>query len=107
MAFHSFGEIVLINFPFTDGRGAKKRPALSLLDSRDGDILVARITSHKYRTKYDIDVTHWQNSGLLKPSVVRIHKLATLNTTNIDRTLGKLNTKDQKKVKSIFKRLVD
>ncbi len=37
------GEIVLLLFPFTDMGGAKRRPALVLLDTGDIDIVVARV----------------------------------------------------------------
>ncbi len=40
-----FGEIVLIRFPFSDSSEAKKRPALILKDTEDGDVIVNRITS--------------------------------------------------------------
>ncbi len=40
-----FGDIVLLEFPFTDGQQSKKRPALVLLDTQDGDMIVCRITS--------------------------------------------------------------
>jgi mRNA interferase MazF len=50
----SFGEIVLLRFPLTDGKTYKKRPALIINDFVDGDILVTRITSQIYKTKYDI-----------------------------------------------------
>jgi mRNA interferase MazF len=46
---HSFGEVVLVPFPFTDQSGTKKRPAVIV--SGDGyntsrrDILIMAITS--------------------------------------------------------------
>jgi len=48
------GSIVLLRFPFTDGIGFKRRPALVLKDCEDGDVLVCRITSKIYNSKYDI-----------------------------------------------------
>lgn len=44
-----FGEIVLLRFPFTDEKKFKKRPALMLIDTVDGDIVVCRITSRLYK----------------------------------------------------------
>jgi len=41
----TFGDIVLLKFPFTDGISFKKRPALIINDYDDGDIIVCRITS--------------------------------------------------------------
>jgi len=54
-----FGEIVLLKFPFTDGLSLKKRPALIINDYNDGDVIVCRITSQIYQTKYDIYIENW------------------------------------------------
>lgn len=40
-----FGDVVLLRFPYTDGKIYKRRPALVIRDTRDGDIIVSRITS--------------------------------------------------------------
>lgn len=74
-----FGEIVLLKFPYTDQKVAKKRPALILYDNMDGDVTVCRITSKIYNTKNDISISDWKKSGLKLPSVIRVHKLATLD----------------------------
>ena len=47
------GEVLLILFPFTDMAGAKRRPALVLLDAGDDDVLVARITTEVYRVLFE------------------------------------------------------
>jgi mRNA interferase MazF len=49
----NFGDIVLLKFPFTDGKSFKKRPALIINDIDDGDIIVCRITSQIYETPLD------------------------------------------------------
>ncbi len=51
------GEIVLLLFPFTDMGGAKRRPALVLLDTGDTDIVVARVTSQAHQSQYDVEIT--------------------------------------------------
>ncbi len=78
MRTYKFGEIALLKFPFTGGTGHKKRPALILFDSGDADVIVARVTSHTKTDLYDIDVRGWQTAGLKLPSIVRLHKIATL-----------------------------
>ena len=72
------GEIVLLAFPFVGGTGTKRRPALVLLDTGNADIVVARITSQAARSSFDVELTEWQADGLLLPSIVRLHKVATL-----------------------------
>ena len=44
---YRFGDVVLLDYPFTDGVGSKRRPGLVLIPENDGDILFARITSQE------------------------------------------------------------
>lgn len=75
-----FGDIVILNFPFTDNYTFKKRPALILKGTNDVDIIVCRITSKLYETEYDLKLENWTLYGLKLPSVVRVHKIATLES---------------------------
>ena len=74
----NFGDIVLLKFPFTDNNTFKKRPALIINDFKDGDIIVCRITSQIYQTGNDVFIDDWKKCGLKLSSVIRVHKLATL-----------------------------
>ncbi|MCB0521912.1 MAG: type II toxin-antitoxin system PemK/MazF family toxin [Lewinellaceae bacterium] len=91
---HQFGDIVLVAFPFSDNSGYKKRPALVLSDLNDGDVLVARISTQTTESTFDIEHRNWKESGLLALSFARLHKIATLNTSLVDRRLGKLSSSD-------------
>jgi mRNA interferase MazF len=71
------GDVILLEFPYS-GAGGKHRPALVLLDTGDSDVVVARITSQAGRDAFDITINDWKEAGLKLPSIVRIHKLATL-----------------------------
>ncbi|HEY7066014.1 MAG TPA: type II toxin-antitoxin system PemK/MazF family toxin [Chloroflexota bacterium] len=73
------GDLVLVAFPYTAGNQTRTRPALVVLDSGDADVLVARVTTQLYRTPYDVVIRDWRGAGLLAASVVRLHKLATLD----------------------------
>ena len=74
---HSFGDVVLVPFPFTDQSGAKKRPAVIV--SRSGyhaarrDLIIMAITS---QVRHPLGfgealVADWQVAGLIKPSVLK------------------------------------
>jgi mRNA interferase MazF len=89
------GEIVLLSFPFADAAGAKRRPALVLIDTGDEDIVVARVTSQKPQTNLDIELVEWQQAGLLLPSVVRVHKLATVKKRLVEKRLGTVTPTDR------------
>lgn len=101
----NFGDIVLLKFPYTDGRTYKKRPALLINDYSDGDVIVCRITSQLYKTGNDIYIEDWQQSGIKLPSVIRVHKLATLGKDMIERIMGKTNANIKNKVKMLISNL--
>ena len=56
MSSYSLGDVVLINFPYTNLSQSKKCPALVLLDAQDGDVVVCRITSQSKGSVYDVDI---------------------------------------------------
>ena len=96
---------MLVAFPFASAAEAKRRPALVLLDTGDADLVVARVTSQTARDEFDIQIVEWQKAGLMLPSVVRVHKLATLEKSLIERRLGALTTDDWVNVLSKVKQL--
>jgi mRNA interferase MazF len=102
-----FGEVVLIKFPFTTDTTAKKRPALVILDPDDGDILLARISSQPVESDFETTVAEWENAGLLLPSYVRLHKMATLQKSLIDKSLGRLSPSDLQIVREKLKEMVE
>ena len=104
---YQFGEIVLLEYPYTDLSGIKQRPAVVLKDTGDSDFIVARVTSQVKQTAYDVEIDEWQNAGLLKPSVVRIHKLTTLETVLVKRVMGNLSVKDAGKLYAALKKLFE
>ena len=92
MAIYKLGDVVLVKFPFTNNLGFKKRPALVIRDTNDGDVVVCRITSKLYNSHYDINLKNWQQSGLQLPSVIRAHKIASLEKNMIDKKLGEVDS---------------
>ena len=98
-----FRWFVLLSFPFTNYNENKKRPALVIFDSGDDDLLVARITTQISRDKFDYEISNWENSGLLRPSVIRLDKIATIEKSLILKTLGNLNDSEKSEAKKIFK----
>jgi len=100
MEYYRPGEVVLLEFPFTGIVDAKRRPALVLLDTGDDDIVVARVTSQITRTQFDVELAEWQKVGLLLPSVIRVHKLATLAKSLVRRRLGSLAPSDWMQVRA-------
>jgi mRNA interferase MazF len=98
----SFGDIVLLKFPYTDGQTFKKRPALIINDYNDGDIIVCRITSQIYNTIQDVYIENWEKSGLKLPSVIRVHKIATLEKDMVEIVMGKIDELLKEKIGAII-----
>lgn len=103
----SFGDIALLKFPFTDNKTYKRRPALIINDFDDGDIVVCRITSQIYKTKNDIFIDDWEKSGLKLPSVIRIHKLATLEKDMVEIIMGQIDETTKNKIRKIISKLTE
>ncbi len=102
----NFADIVLVDFPYTNQVQSKLRPSLVLLDTQDSDLLIARITSKKVKSDYDIELTEWEKAGLSLPSYVRIHKIITIEKTLAKLKLGTLQSLDKETVQSSLKHLV-
>lgn len=98
-----FGDIVLLKFPFTDGKQYKKRPALVICDTEDGDVLVCRITGQAYQTKFDFQLKEWKKNGLLLPSIVRVHKAASLDKQLVDGILGSISQSSKEKIEELWR----
>jgi mRNA interferase MazF len=105
MQNYQSGEVLLLLFPFADAAGTRRRPALVLLDTGDADIVVARVTSQTVRTVFDVELVEWQQAGLLLPSVVRVHKVATLEKRLVERRLGTLTSNDWAQVRARLQQL--
>jgi mRNA interferase MazF len=99
------GDLVLVAFPYTEGTRASNRPALVILDTGNDDIVAARVTTQMHQTPYDVSISGWQESGLLAASVVRLHKLATLEKELIRRRLGHLQRADRQRVSALMQQV--
>ena len=102
----SFGDILVINFPFSDNKGSKRRPVIVLKEFNDGDILIAKITSKSYSTAFDVTLNDWQSAGLLSASVVRMHKIQTIHSSLVFAHIGRLSSNDIKQVRKILLGLI-
>jgi mRNA interferase MazF len=90
------GDVVLVPFPFRDAATTKARPAV-VVSSREfhatGDLLVAAITSHASRGRWDFTLADWSVAGLKLPSTVRV-QLATIMSTRVLHHVGKFSDRD-------------
>jgi len=102
---YRFGDVVLLDYPFTDGIGSKRRPGLVLLPESDGDILFARITSKERAGEWEVVILDRSEAGLLHESVVRMSKMVSLESSLAERRIGRLSDRDLVSVLAAFERL--
>jgi len=105
MANYHHGDVVLVSFPFTGSASGKRRPAVVLVDTGDQDLVAARVTSQTSRSPFDVDIQDWRQAGLRLPSIVRVHKVATLQKQLIERRLGTLMHDDWANVRAALQQL--
>jgi mRNA interferase MazF len=72
------------------------------LDAKDQDLLVARVTTQRHQSPFDIAVSDWKQAGLLAPSWVRVHKLAAVEKRLVRRKLGRLSGQDWSTVQTLI-----
>ena len=102
MTGYNRGEIVLVEFGFSEGRGSKKRPALIVSSppyhAGREEVIIAAITSNVRRLLFgDTKLEQWKTAGLLFPSVVT-GIIRTVKADLITRQLGVLAKPDFQKV---------
>jgi mRNA interferase MazF len=99
-------DIVLVPFPFTNLKSAKRRPALIVSPksyNRDQDIVIAFITSNLRAEEKSGDyvLNRWREAGLPKPSKLRM-KFSTIDKSLIIKRLGRLSGEDVANFKSFL-----
>jgi len=98
------GDIILIQFPFTDLLSAKKRPVLVVKDENEyGDIVCFQITSNaKQNNLFEINIDHLAEGELKLRSFVKYDKCFTISTQNADKKLAQINPISLEKIKKMF-----
>lgn len=107
MTPYSFGDVVLVGFPFTSLQTTKKRPAVvvshSAYQKTRPDVILMAITSQiRYPlTTGEAIVQNWEAAGLVKPSIFK-PLIATIEQSCIIKTLGKLSESDRKTLETVL-----
>lgn len=105
-AAFSFGDVVLVPFPFTDQSGVKKRPAVVIsgrgYNANRRDIVIMAITSRVRQPLGfgDAMVGDWRACGLIKASVFK-PVFATIEQELVLRTIGSLLEADTKTLRAV------
>jgi mRNA interferase MazF len=108
---YSFGDIVLVPFPFTDQTATKKRPAVIVSSNEYNgvrpDVILMAITGHlsPYSRIGEVVIADWKETGLIKASTIK-PILTTIEKTLIIRILGRLRQDDILALKDVLKTVV-
>ncbi len=101
----SKGGVVLLDFPFSDSKGKKVRPALVLV-VRLLEITVAFISSQAHRAEADdLLFSPAAHSGFSKPSFLRVSKVATLDYGQIHYNLGRFTVNEMRSIDETMRRV--
>jgi mRNA interferase MazF len=106
------GDVVLVRFPQADLQAGKLRPALvlALAPGSHSDVLLAMITSRSYQAVPDFDEiietqdADFSSSGLKVRSIIRLSRLASVQTPIVNALLGEISAE---RLYALKKRLID
>jgi len=107
----TFGDVVLVPFPFSDQSGTKKRPAAVVssqaYNANRRDILIMAITS-QVRTPLGFGeamVNDWRRAGLIKQSVLK-PVFTTIEQGLLIRVLGCLSSNDINTLRNVIDKAI-
>lgn len=100
------GQVVVVDVPFTDQTGAKRRPALVVsaetFHRKLPDVIVCPISSQPHYFERpgpgDHPLRHWRSVGFKHPSTVRVSNILAVEKRIIKRVLGTLLAEDLSRV---------
>lgn len=86
------GEIVIIDFPYSNLKNAKRRPVLILKVPDGNDVIVVQITGSSYKKSVEIPIRkeNFQRGNLKVESFIRIDKIASIEKSLIKYKAGSL-----------------
>jgi mRNA interferase MazF len=98
------GDIVLINFPFTDFSTSKKRPVLIIKDENSlSDIVCFQITSKSTQDfLYKINSNNLKDGELKLISFVKYDKCFTLSSEIVEKKLASVSDEFMSELKTLF-----
>jgi mRNA interferase MazF len=104
---YSFGDVILVPFPFTNQLGVKRRPAVVVSSNNYNtsrrDLVIMSITSQiRILLAFgEAFISDWQTTGLIKASVLK-PVFTTLEQGLVIRTLGVLTIGDLQQLRKVL-----
>ena len=106
MTGYSFGDVVLVGFPFTNLQTTKRRPAVIIHSPSyqdRPDVILMAITSQirELAAAGEALLQDWKAAGLAKPSVLK-PLIATIEKKQIVKRLGQLSVADRERLAAVL-----
>ena len=88
------GEVIVIDFPYSDLKNFKRRPVLILKVPKGEDLIVSQITGSSYEKSMEISLNEkdFKRGGLKRESFIRIDKIASIEKSLIKYKVGSLKS---------------
>lgn len=86
------GDVVVIDFPYSNLKDIKRRPVMILKIPKGGDIIALQITSSSYESSLEINLrnSEFKKGTLKRDSFIRIDKIASIEKSLIKYKVGSL-----------------
>ena len=94
-------DVIIVKFPFASSLKYKARPAVVVSSSlynefsRDTLLILAISSNVNYKLNFELEITNWKTSGLLKPSIFK-SAVATIEKSHLLTKIGTLSDMDIK-----------
>lgn len=101
--------VYLARFSFIESGAYKARPVVVVSQPRGEHKVMLCIPLSTNLTKEDVDVpiADWEFSGLLQPTVARVHRLTAILGSNILEYIGNLQQYDEDSIKSALQKVFE
>ena len=108
---YNFGDVVLVDFPFSSNVGIKKRPAVVIsnleFNKVKEDIILLAVTGKVDNlTIGEALLKNWKEAGLVKSSAFK-SVIFTVEKQYVDKTIGKLTTTDREILLDCLKQILE
>ncbi|HUS51145.1 MAG TPA: type II toxin-antitoxin system PemK/MazF family toxin [Candidatus Paceibacterota bacterium] len=86
------GDVIIIEFPYSDLKSVKRRPVLVLKVPKGEDVIVSQITGESYENYVEILLKKedFKQGSLKRDSYIRIDKIASIEKSLIKYKAGSL-----------------
>ena len=94
------GDIVVLDFPFSDLKSYKRRPSLIIKVPKGEDIIICQITAESQEPSIEVSLKNndFEKGSLKRNSFLRIDKITTLKMSRIKYKIGALKSEKFKEI---------